>query len=284
MNNLIIPVYLNQKLVFDLLAMLQDGISTVKTISENNSGSSTINASASGSFGLHKAISSLFSIDFSGNIDGKENSTSQKSVSTERLHTPASLFYELRNILKSKNVLKKIDSQKPPVAGDFIEFEGYLTRNPIIETLDTLLEIMSIGQAFSNNKENKQHSKTIQQIKGLNDKVKAGNTVDLISVVNNTKNSIVLTAEIDFLNDPLMADLVDGKFKVLGKVIKNVKDDSSSINLLRKTVLSKMPKEILYDVLHQFDQMEADGGFQIPEAKHEVHGPALHILPIAIFS
>jgi hypothetical protein len=31
-NNLIIPAYLNQRIVFDLIAMLQDGLSTVTRI------------------------------------------------------------------------------------------------------------------------------------------------------------------------------------------------------------------------------------------------------------
>ena len=35
-EKLIVPVYLNQKLVFDLLAMLQDGISTVKAINSTS--------------------------------------------------------------------------------------------------------------------------------------------------------------------------------------------------------------------------------------------------------
>ena len=62
MSNLIVPVYLNQKLVFDLLAMLQDGISTVKTVAESSKNTQGSQEEIATNFGLNGAISSLLSI------------------------------------------------------------------------------------------------------------------------------------------------------------------------------------------------------------------------------
>ena len=58
-DELIIPVYLNQRIVFDLIAMLQDGMSTVTRVSSSEESKSVDNQRYGTSFGLGQALSSL---------------------------------------------------------------------------------------------------------------------------------------------------------------------------------------------------------------------------------
>ena len=65
-DNLIIPAYLNQRIVFDLIAMLQDGLSTVTRITSVDSTADKDRKLYGAAFGLNQALSSLLKIDVSG--------------------------------------------------------------------------------------------------------------------------------------------------------------------------------------------------------------------------
>lgn len=293
MDRLIVPVYLNQKLVFDLLAMLQGGISTVTTITESSSNNNVDGEKVSAGFGLSEAFSTLLKIDLSGSKEKTIESEETNTSSQERVHTPASLFFQLRNLLLEKGYLKEVEEDLPK-AGDFVEFEGFLKRNPIVETIDSLAEMLDMADAFSNKPQSKkgnnnssqqsEYKKIKQQMVHFSDALKAGSTIDLSSTNLNGRFTAVVTVETGFLNDPLMSDLVDGQFKVIGKVIRSVQDSSESINLLRKTALSKMPSDVMLQAMAQLSSLGSEKGFGIPELKMEVDGPAIQVLPIAIYA
>jgi hypothetical protein len=80
-----------------------------------------------------------------------------------------------------------------------------------------------------------------------------------------------------------MANLVEGEFVVIGKVIRVV-DQDDSISLLRKTAMNVLPDESLSEMFAHFDALSAVQGYQIPKAEWRVHGPAVHILPVAIYA
>ncbi|ENM6576391.1 hypothetical protein AB8I88_001335 [Vibrio fluvialis] len=293
MDRLIVPVYLNQKLVFDLLAMLQGGISTVTTITESTSISNSEGGKVSAGFGLSEAFSTLLKIDLSGSKEKASGTDEINTSSQERVHTPASLFFQLRNLLIEKGYLNE-NFNGLPQAGDFVEFEGFLKRNPIVETIDSLAEMMNMAETFADKSQVKsgknnlsqqsEHNKLKQQLVRFSSALKSGSTIDLSSSSLNGKYTAVVTVETEFLNDPLMSDLVDGQFKVIGKVIRSVGDSSDSINLLRKTALSKMPPELMIQALSGLSALGSKQGFCIPELKMEVEGPAIQVLPIAIYA
>lgn len=293
-NMLIIPVYLNQKFVFDLLAMLQGGISTVTAITKTDSLSKTDQDRISAGFGLSEAFSTLLKIDLSGNKSRSSTTEGGGTSSEERVHTPASLFYQLRRVLVEKNYLTELLPDKPPISGDFIEFEGTLRRNPIVETLDSLVSMMEIAKMFEESPPHKgkndrnsqvsEYEKMKKQMSSLLESLKAGDTVDLTASDLKTEHTAVVTVETSFLNDPMMSDLVDGQFKVIGKVVRSVTDKSQHINLLRKTALSKMPPQLLSQLFSSLESLNSEQGFDIPRLEWEVKGPAIQVLPIAIYA
>lgn len=294
MSNLIVPVYLNQRLVFDLLAMLQGGISTVTAVTKHESKELNESNKASASFGLSEALSSLFKIGLSAENDSSGKEQENRSIQEERVHTPASLFYQLRNTLLDKKYLHQIGQDSTVKSGDIVEFTVKLKRNPIIETMDSLNEIMSMAIVFDdkptgNSKNTKggssnENVKIKKQMEAFSESLKLGNTIDLTASKLLSGHDAVITLESIYLNDPAMSDLVDGEFKVTGKVIRSIDDASESINLMRKAAFSKLPRPLLEQVIGQFSLLGLQQGFDIPELIMEIKGPAIQVLPIAIYA
>ena len=210
MNKLIVPVYLNQKIVFDLLAMLQDGLSTVTAVTKNSAHTESDNEKISASFGLNQVLSTLLKIDLSGSKEKSGGTSENGSVSEERVHTPASLFFKLRNTLKDEGLLEILDSNSKPKPGDIIEFEGVLKINPILETVDAFIELMDMAEVFNSelstnakNAKKTSENKKAQKNKMLkfSETLKGGNTIDLTSEKLVSGHKAVVTVDVSFLND-----------------------------------------------------------------------------------
>ncbi len=290
--NLIIPVYLNQRLVFDLIAMLQDGISTVTRVSSSDDVKSADKQRYGASFGLANALSSLLKIDVSGERTKGSEAATQTRLDTERVHTPSSLFQKLRGILSEKGALTKVTAEYKPVPGDMVEFSTALKRNPLIQTMDTLVKLMELATAFADGPQKNQSKKDQQkeavkikaQIETFMEGLKAGETIDVVSDSSEWKYKAVITLEQEYLNDPTMSDLVDGQFKVVGKVTRVIPDSNQSVSLLRKTSLSVLPSQTLKAIFDQISQAAASGDFQLPKIECEIPGPVIQLIPIAIFA
>lgn len=292
MNKLIVPVYLNQSIVFDLIAMLQGGISTVTTVNQTSNDNTSESQKASAQFGLNSAFSTLLKIDFSAQKNSTHANSKEKATAEERIHTPASLFYQLRNILIEKNVLKTITEEPHPQPGDFIEFEGVLTKNPIIGAIDDFSQLIELALKFDttpNNKKGKPGNPNELQIlkkqmDDLSTSLKASKTIDLTSTLPNNSCRVVITCNTDYLSDPNMSNLADGKFFILAKVTRTIESQSESISLIRNTAISKMPKHRLEQLKSGLNNLSNTEGFEIPEVTWNIDGPAIQVIPVAIYA
>ena len=149
MNKPIVPVYLNQKMVFDQIAMLKNGLSTITTVTHSESENTSNQSGISTGMGTSGIFGSLFKVNLAGTLANVDDKQSGVESSESRVHTPASLFYELRNLLNHGDLLSSLTTGMPK-PGDFIEFECQLNRNPFLESLETAKEIGRLTKAFSN--------------------------------------------------------------------------------------------------------------------------------------
>ena len=280
--NLIVPVYLNQKLVFDLLAMLKGGISTVTQISKEAGTSNSVSWGASAKFGLSDALATLFKVDLSTSLNAKTDGEDKETHSFEKIHTPSSLFFELKNQLQAADHIKSGEALIKCEPGDFVEFEVILTRNPMEEIIAGMAEVMKIATIFEESSD--ENTKLLQyQINSFSENLASGNTIDLVAQFENKKLSAVVTLDKSFLNDPQMSDLVDGQFRILGKVTRKISTSAESISLLRNSALRIIGESTMGELISAFDNLE-DSEFNIPEVKYEVCGPAIQVIPIAIYA
>jgi hypothetical protein len=295
--DLIIPVYLNQRLVFDLVAMLQGGIATVTRVSEAQRDADKVSGEVTGGFALSQAFASLFKVNLAGKVGGESEGSVERTSAADRVHTPASLFFTLRNLLLERGVLQQNVSGTSSSPGDFVEFTASLRRNPLIEGLDSVVEIIDLIWVFTGKPEKPKHQgakhqqqnqpdlvKMREQLQSLSASLKAGGTHDLVATLPGSSGRAVLTVEEQYLNDPSMSDLVDGTFRVVGKVVRSVPTSDDSISLLRKTAMSRVPANMRDTLTAAFGTLSQQHGFAMPAMEVEIRGPVMQILPLAIFS
>lgn len=289
-DELIIPVYLNQRIVFDLIAMLQDGMSTVTRVSSSEESKSVDNQRYGTSFGLGQALSSLLKIDVSGDRSKVKEGTAGMQRSEERVHSPSSLFQKLRATLKSKSKLKVADGNYIPDPGDLVEFSASLRRNPIIQAMETFMGVMDMASLFGTQQKGGKRpvpddSKRVRgQMEKFTESLRDGKTADIISDPLGWKYRAVITVEEEYLNDPTMSDLIDGQFKVVGKVIRVIHDTNGSVSLLRKVTIGAMNKQMLEEAFSHLSSEEISEAIAIPKIELEIQGPVVQIIPVAIFA
>lgn len=110
-----------------------------------------------------------------------------------------------------------------------------------------------------------------------------GTTADLTTTPLQSRHRCLITLEKQYLNDASMSDLVDGTFRVLGKVIRVIIDDSEAISLNRNTAIGCLPDPVLQQLGSVFlvPEMKA---LRLPQFEYEIRGPAIQVLPVAIFA
>lgn len=95
------------------------------------------------------------------------------------------------------------------------------------------------------------------------------------------KCKAVLPVYMDYFFNGNSSEIVDRKFKVLGKVAK-VCNQNDKIDLLRNTSLSIFKESLLEEMLSGFNA-DSNQEMNIGELEITIQGPALLIIPIAIY-
>ena len=86
-NKLTIPIYLNTKIVFDMLATIEDGFSEVKNIQTSRNKNREEDAEANIGTGNHFA---LFNVGIKGKL--KSGNNSGETITEEKTHTTVSVI------------------------------------------------------------------------------------------------------------------------------------------------------------------------------------------------
>lgn len=281
-DKLTIPIYLNTKIVFDMLATIEDGFTEVKNVqtSKNKNREDDIEANV----GTNNLFA-LLNVGIRGNHKG--NSSNGETVVEERTHTPVSLFQQLKGQLDNEKLINR-DITKLCI-GDFVEVQGILKNNPVIEMLSGLKEFIALANLFTDNKpksnqvkkdkfiaDNRFNSQVDALIKGL----QADGKKDIICEAD--KMSIVLPTDENYFLNNNMSEVTDGNYKILGKVIQISMEDGE-ISLLRNTVFSKLQLDKMKEFKDLFsdpslNQFFGDGGI-----KTVISAPVIMIIPIAIY-
>ncbi len=291
-EQLMVPVYINEKIVLDMLAIIEDGFSTVSQVSytehKENSNSQKLEAGASTAATL---LSKLLKINLKGEVSHSGDSeTDQENVYT-KIHTNVSLLSKFRTFLVNENILKNKFDVTDIKIGDFIEVEGELQKNPLINCMDSFVDMFRLLNIFAENllqdgeatnqAQEQQEDESIKQIKSFADELKYSGTIDFI--LSDAAGTVVLSAQEQYLSNDNISEIIGGHFKVLGKVIAICKDETENIDLLRKTSLSIFSTDQLTEMFSGFqnDDMKQ---FNLPELKTEIWGPAVIVIPIAIYA
>lgn len=291
-NQLMIPVYINEKIVLDMLAIIEDGFSTVSKVSysdhKENSNAQKIEAEVSTSASI---LSKLLKIDLKGELSHSGNCGETENTTKEKVHTNVSLLSKFRAFLTDANILKSGFDISNMKIGDFIEVEGELQKNPLINCMDIFVDMLRMADIFAEKPQlnaktqakaqKQQQDETMKKIKSFASELKHSGTVDFI--LSDSAGTVVLSAQEQYLSNDNISEILGGHFKVLGKVIAICADKTESIDLLRKTTLSILPHDLLADMFLCL-QNEDMKQYNLPELKTEISGPAVIVIPVAIYA
>jgi hypothetical protein len=297
-NDLCIPVYLNEKIVYDLLAIVEDGFSKVRAVTDNNTSNTRENENIEAKINTSNILSTFMGISLSGG-KGKATDINDSTVITEeRIHTASSLFSKLRRILSDDEVLKVIEKTDLDISkylpGDFVEFGGQISKNPMVETLETFVDVFSTFMKFEEepelgNKNNRRKQKNenntlMEQMNVLLSDFSKGDTVDLIISDENENLKLILPTKSEYYVNSLESELLDGSYKVLGKVIRVIENDES-INLFRKSSFKIFEDIILNEMIDGMNEsISGDEDFSMPHIVSKLNGPIIVVIPIAIYA
>lgn len=291
-NQLMIPVYINEKIVLDMLAIIEDGFSTVSQVSysdhKENSNAQKIEAEVSTSASI---LSKLLKIDLKGELSHSGNCGETENTTKEKVHTNVSLLSKFRAFLTDANILKSGFDISNMKIGDFIEVEGELQKNPLINCMDIFVDVLRMADIFAEKPQlnaktqakaqKQQQDETMKKIKSFASELKHSGTVDFI--LSDSAGTVVLSAQEQYLSNDNISEILGGHFKVLGKVIAICADKTESIDLLRKTTLSILSHDLLADMFLCL-QNEDMKQYNLPELKTEISGPAVIVIPVAIYA
>ena len=289
LSRLIIPIYINEKIVLDMLAIMEDGFSMVSQINytehKENHSTQKVGAGVSTSATI---LSKLLKINISGELSHAGNKGENESIIKEKVHTNVSLLSKFRGFLLERKMLNSDFNFSKMKVGDFIEVEGELQKNPLINYMDILIDLFRMVKIFDekpqlgNKKQanNQKENKIIKQIESFTNELKHSGTIDFI--LSDSKGTTVLSVQEQYLTNDNISEIIGGHFKVLGKVISICEKDTENINLLRKTSLSNLSEELLNEMFSGF-RATGTQQFNLPELKTKITGPAVIVIPIAIY-
>lgn len=285
-EKLTIPIYLNTKIVFDMLATIEDGFSTVRSFqtSKNTSKEDEVDAN----IGLSN-IFSFLSVSLQGNR--KTANETDETVNENRTHTTVSLFQKLKLHLEEKKlIIREIDGA---VIGDFVEIQGIFKTNPVIDVLSGMKELMVLADLFSDESKQKkvnqgrkdkvlQENKIYTQIDGLIKGLQVGSKKDIICEAESI--SIILPTDENYFLNGNMYEVTDGNYKVLGKIVSIYKEKGKGkISLLRNTVFSRLQLEKMKEFQDFFNNPSFETFTGEKGLKTEIEAPVMMVIPIAIY-
>ena len=284
-DQLIIPVYLNEKTVLDMLAIIEDGFSMVSEVSSSNQNSSTTDLKLGGGLSTKAILDKLLKIQIDANYEKEKSNNTTAETKSEKVHTNVSLLSKFRSELINNQLLSctaesDLDISKIKT-GDFIELEGELQKNPMIDLMEIFAEKPALGTKKATSNQKNSDKAVVKQMKSFLDELTHSGTVDFI--LENPKGTLVLSTQEQYLANDNISEIIGGRFKILGKVIKICKTSEESINLLRKTSLYLLDKKSLDEFLQLFNADELKQ-FNLPNIKFEISGPSAIVIPVAIYA
>lgn len=161
--------------------------------------------------------------------------------------------------------------------------------NPLVKIMSNMTNMMELavimqgdGTGKKAKKENMDNKKIIGQMKAITNSLQENGMVDLICETNGIFSfSSVIPVYMDYFFNGNMSEIMDGRFRIMGKVTK-VSCGTEKIDLLRNTSFTLFKENLLDEILNVFN---ADNNEDINtgDVQTSISAPALLIIPIAIY-
>lgn len=300
--DLVIPIYLDVNALLDLLASVENGFAVAEKITSRSATADAKESSIGTEFGIANILS-LLKIGLAGSLSKKQLAESGTERSLERYHTYGSLLYRLRSDLIEMSLLKPF-AQGPHdwtkvKASDFIEVQGVFRPNPLVDSFSTMERLMDLvllsgpaqpqgpipskAERKQATRETKEFDNTRKFLSGIRSSLEQADIrIFIVDLADSSGYKAVVSLFNEYLRDRSMTELTRGEFRLLGKISRNIPGEAEGVDLLRGTAFGGLSDTILTEVLAGFGQAKAQG-LNIPDVETKIRGPALQVIPIAIY-
>jgi|GEM_PF-843314 hypothetical protein len=205
-------------------------------------------------------------------------------------------------------------------ASDFIEIHGIFRPNPLSDSLKILCRTLDLFMmmsdyipnnssvnisnsrlskqparnqqksntpiANSRNSFNQEQLKQIEQFKnffiGILKDIQTDNVFTFVTDIHDIpEHQAVSLVYSDYLRDQTIREISHKEYRMLGKVVRKIdKEDSETIDLLLGTGLGGISRSVLDQIITVLGIIP---GMNLPKIQTEIKGPALEIVPVAIY-
>ena len=238
--------YLDKEKTFDLLAIIEDGFSHLQTretlISRASAEQTSTNAEV-----LLGLLAPFVDISLGRNAIRSSDDARQQTLTENLVHTATSLFAKLRSELRNRCLVAEVDQDSNLAElseGEFVEFEATFQRSQFDETMSIIGSftplLASLGMHFQNaSADSDAPSISADQIASVTNAMAGTGPRYLVANVGELR--FVVVVRDDHFLDPTMSDVLDGTFRVFGKVVRVIAnaEDGESINILKSSPLSR---------------------------------------------
>lgn len=287
-TDFILPLYLNQRFVYDILAIKNDGFTEFFEIKDKVEHSNEQDSNIKTGFGTNNDFA-LIQANLDGKINTKDYNDSNNEKSYKKTHTPTSLFMQVYQYLNENKKITKLENLTDIDkinSGDFVEIKSNIELNTIVEFFETLDKVIDITEAFSSFA-TIDSKKTIKRSPLSNMKKPVDNTLKaLVNENNNVKygickleeKEIVIKLNRDYFINSDYSEIKNGKFRIIGKVLEIV-PEGESILLNRENAVGLYDPNTFKEVKESLNSIP---NINFQEFKDTVQGKTIVIMPIAI--
>lgn len=276
-RTLIFPIYLDTMRIKDTLAIINDGITNIYSVTKDTTNETEKEKGV-------KASGDLYKISLDAGVSKNSLSTNKHSEQYERVHTDTSLFYKVLEEFNKNSRIKEIKNKEDlinAIEGDIVLLEGNIYGN---EMMDLFIKLSAAIDTFMLFDQTGNLQQVSEQIKGVETLMtsnnKISNTINMICRLDDD-NELLLLLDTKYLIGDTGIELAHGKFKVLGIVYEKI-NEGRYINLSRDSMLGLFKEEEVQSICDSLNK-SIGNKLNVPEIKTQIDGPTLGILPIGIY-
>lgn len=305
--NVPVPIYLNKDIIYDLCSVMLDGYSESKALkcSRNNEKALKLSgeASSKSSNDNRKTCSSKDcsrvkdrSCTLANDIEGtfQNENESKYELNFKKQYTLFYLFINLRKSMKNNNLIKNISKEDIINGrikdGEYVELEGTICADTPLNRVNNLIDIIESYDSRELDKLMKDsemadsitnYSVILKILIKLSNYLSKNNTLSLM--VNLHGCSVYMNVNVNYFSDrnAFIYDNVDSFSRVLCKVVKTISKDQE-INLFSKTGMDEYYKNFILS-LNPYLELLQRNKIIMPHFEIQVNGPAVSVIPIAMF-
>lgn len=287
-------------MLLSLVAMVEDGVSMSREVTETIGSSRNGSLSLDGDGGSGPLLTILgMNVGLEGSAQGDLARDKELQKTYVLQHSFASLFGKLFEYLEANEYVRtnpEVSSLEP---GELVCFTATVNENPVDAIAELIRKVQKVATTVAPDLSGKSRGakKKVNQLSGeeaaqkenlemagrlsdlLGQESEESPLTDLLAVGDRFK--ALLTADREYFTAASRASIIGGRFQILGKVSYVEPDNDSCVSLGRRTMLAQVLEHTggMKDIQQGFS--EFIGTQDVPALT--IKGPFVQVLPLAIF-